>query len=277
MTAKFKKREVCLFSNLYVLTAVAAGLGSSSSHQNRAQTIDSTNDNGLVVHNGINEADNLIDESLIVALEEEPEGLFALCAVNGNNGSGIEQVVGIGCHTLGAERFNALVIAIYSLTGVVDDGDAAVSHLHGNNSGVNIRNAGLFLELRVNEAGADSGDFNSFRAGDVADHVEVMDHHIIEDTAGNSDIGSRGRLRVAGGNDNNVGIANGAVLDSVSHRLVVVVEAAVEADLELDTLLFDLSEEVFDLGNVIVNGLLAEYMLASLYSSEGDIAMGVGG
>src|SRR5699024_6255752 len=80
-----------------------------------------------------------------------------------------------------------------------------------------------------------------------------------------------------GGNDDDVRIADRAVLDSVSHSLVVVVKAAVEANLELDTLLFDQSEQLLDLLDIIVDRLLAEDVLASVYSRHRDIAVGIRG
>ena len=198
-------------------------------------------------------------------------------AVLGHNRRGVQQVVRVGRHALGAERLYALVVAVNCLTGVVDDRDAAVRHLHGDNSGVNVRNAGLFLQVRVNEAGADSRDLNSLGTGDIAHHVEVVDHHVVEDAAGNRNVGSRGRLRVTGGNDDDVRIADRAVLNCVSHSLVVVVKAAVEANLELDALLFDQSEQLLDLLDIIVDRLLAEDVLAGVYRCHRDIAVGIRG
>ena len=62
-----------------------------------------------------------------------------MSAVYGHNGGGVDQIVSVGSHALGAESLYALIVAVNCLTGVVDDSDAAVSHLHGNNSGVNVR------------------------------------------------------------------------------------------------------------------------------------------
>ena len=155
--------------------------------------------------------------------------------------------------------------------------DAAVSHLHGNNSGVNVRNAGLFLQVRVNEAGTNSGDLNSLGTGYIANHIEVVDHHIVEDTAGNLNIGYRRRLRIAGGNLDDVDLADLAVTNHVVNCAVVVVEAAVEAYLELNALLLNECEQLLDLVDIIVDRLLAEYVLASLNCCHGNIAVGVSG
>ena len=104
-----------------------------------------------------------------------------------------------------------------------------------------------------------------------------MDHHIIEDTAGNCNVGCRRGLRVTGGNDNDVRIADRAVLDCVCNCLVVVVEAAVEAYLELDALLLNECEQLLDLVDIIIDRLLAEYVLASLNCCHGYIAVRVSG
>ena len=104
-----------------------------------------------------------------------------------------------------------------------------------------------------------------------------MDHHVVEDAAGNRNIGSRGRLRVTGGNDDDVRIADRAVLDSVSHSLVVVVKAAVEANLELDALLFHQSKQFLDLLDIVVDRLLAEDVLAGVYRRHRDVAVGIRG
>ena len=72
-------------------------------------------------------------------------------------------------------------------------------------------------------------------------------------------------------------VADLASLHCISNSLVVVVEAAVEANLELDTLLLYQSEQSLDLCDIIVNRLLAEDMLASLDCFHRNLTMGVGG
>ena len=58
---------------------------------------------------------------------------------------------------------------------------------------------------------------------------------------------------------------------------MVVVEAAVEAYLELDALLLNECEQLLDLVDIIVDRLLAEYVLASLNCCHGNIAVRVSG
>ena len=191
-------------------------------------------------------------------------------------GGGVQQVVGIGSHALRTERLYALVVAVNCLTGVVDDSDAAVSHLHGNNSGVNVRNTGLFLQVRVNEAGTNSGDLNSLGTGYVANHIEVVDHHIVEDTAGNLDVGYRRRLRIAGGDLDDVDLADLAVTNHVVNCAVVVVEAAAETDLQLYASFLGCVDGSVNLLQIIIDRLLAEDVLACVSSLDDVLGMGVG-
>ena len=117
-----KRQELFLYLDVY--TAVAAGLGRSLCHQNRTQAVDSANRNRLVVVDRIDKRDNLVDERLVVTLEEEPQRLLGVRTVNRSDGGGVDQVVAVCSHALGAERLDALVVAVNCLTGVVDDRDA---------------------------------------------------------------------------------------------------------------------------------------------------------
>ena len=76
-----KRRKKCeeeLFADLDEHAAVTAGLGSSLSHENRTQAIDSADSSLCIVVDCINEGDNLVDECLVVTLEEEPQRLLGV-------------------------------------------------------------------------------------------------------------------------------------------------------------------------------------------------------
>ena len=103
-----------------------------------------------------------------------------------------------------------------------------------------------------------------------------MDHHIIEDTAGNLDIGYRGRLRVAGRNLDDVDLADLAAANHVVNGAVVVVEAAAEADLELDACFLCCVDSSVNLLQIIIDRLFAEDMLACVSSLDDVLGMGVG-
>ena len=106
------------------------------------------------------------------------------------------------------------------LAAVVDHADSAVCELEGNERGINV--AGL-TDARIDRTEPTALPRN-FAACEEAGHIEVMDHHIIEDTAGNLDVGYRRRLRIAGGNLDDVDLADLAVTNHVVNCAVVVVE-----------------------------------------------------
>ena len=96
MKKRDSKYRKGLFRNLYINTAVAAGLCRSSSHQHRTQAVHSTDNNRLVIDNRVNKALNLLNERLVVTLKEEPQWLFALRAVNGYDSRGVQQRIDFG-------------------------------------------------------------------------------------------------------------------------------------------------------------------------------------
>ena len=103
-----------------------------------------------------------------------------------------------------------------------------------------------------------------------------MDHHIIEDTAGNLDIGYRRRLRIAGGDLDDVDLADLAVTNHVVNCAVVVVEAAAEANLQLNAGFLGCVDGSVNLLQIIIDRLLAEDVLACVSSLDDVLGMGVG-
>ena len=116
----------------------------------------------------------------------------------------------------------------------------------------------------------------NFAACEEAGHIEVVDHHIVEDTAGNLNIGYRGRLRIAGGNLDDVDLADLAVTNHVVNCAVVVVEAAAETDLQLNAGFLGCVDGSVNLLQIIIDRLLAEDVLACVSSLDDVLGMGVG-
>ena len=75
-----------LLADLDEHAASLTGLGSSLSHENRTQAVDSADNSLGIVVDCINEGDNLVDECLVVTLEEEPQRLLGVSAVLGQYG-----------------------------------------------------------------------------------------------------------------------------------------------------------------------------------------------
>ena len=78
------------------------------------------------------------DERIIVALKEEVCRLRGLNCLSGADESFVLKMVVVLDSALLAENFDALVIAVRSLTAVVDDADGAVCKLQSDDCGVDI-------------------------------------------------------------------------------------------------------------------------------------------
>ena len=128
---------------------------------------------------------------------------------------------------------SALVVAVMRSAAVVDHAQRAVFKLHHYNGGVHIA---VLVVARAGKRRAVCGDFGHFATGQIADHIEIMDGHVHEDAARNLDIVHGLMVGVARGDLDDVGLAQTAGGNRVAHHFVVVVEAAVEANLELNAL-----------------------------------------
>ena len=120
---------------------------------------------------------------------------------------------------------------VRSLTAVVDDADCAVSKLQSDDCGINIIIVSI-TGIRQDSTGC--RNFCNIAAGQITDHVKVMDHHVGEDAAGNCYIRHGRAGGIAGSNFDNIGSAELAGSNYVTDCLVASVEAADETDLELD-------------------------------------------
>ena len=85
-----------------------------------------------------------------------------------------------------------------------------------------------------------------------------MDHHVVENAAGNLHIRYRGRLRVARRDLDDIHFADLAIAYHVVYCTVVVIEAAAEADLQFDACLLGGIDGCMYLGQIVVNRLFAE-------------------
>ena len=103
-----------------------------------------------------------------------------------------------------------------------------------------------------------------------------MDHHVVEDAAGHLDIGYRGRLRIARGNFDDVDLADLAVAYHVIDCAVIMVKAAAEADLQLDAGLLGRVDRRMHLGQIIVDRLFTEDVLACMRRFDDVLGVRVG-
>ena len=147
---------------------------------------------------------------------------------------------------------------------VVDDGSYhTVSVLQGYHSGVGV--AG-FLDggVEVLAYGVNLGDV----VQEETSHVEVVDGHVAEDTAGDLYVLGRRGGGVAGDDQQGLQVTDLAVGNSLVQGGEGGVEAAVEAEHNRNLYGVQLSLGSLNVLHVQSNGLLAQHCLASLGGSQ---------
>lgn len=87
---------------------------------------------------------------------------------------------------------------------MVDHAECAVLELHHYNGGVHIA---VFLVACTGERCTVSGNLGNLAACQIADHVEIVNGHVHEDTAGNLDIAHRLVIGITGGDLDEIGLA----------------------------------------------------------------------
>ena len=104
------------------------------------------------------------------------------------------QLVLHGQSPLGAQNLDPLVIAVGSLTRVADRRKAPIGIRKRNNRSIDVARRPNFW---VNEAGA-VGHYRAGHAKKKRCHIEIVDHHVAIEAAGNRDVVERRRGRVIG-------------------------------------------------------------------------------
>ena len=104
-----------------------------------------------------------------------------------------------------------------------------------------------------------------------------MDHHVVEDTAGDLHIVDSGGLGVPGTDLDEVHLSDLSGPDGLVDGPVVVVKAAVEAHLELDPRLLGGGNDLLHPLNAVIHGLLHEHVLPGLGHFDGVLRVEVRG
>ena len=245
-----------------------------SGHQHRIQAVQIGDRGHLIVDNSVRERLHLVDERLGVAVPHDLVSRAVGSAVCAGYDNRIRDVVLVLHRALRAKYLEALVIAVYGLTAVVDHADRAVLKGQGDDGGVHVA---FRANRRVNQDSALGINLGDLAARQEADHIEVVDHHIVVDTARTAHVFNRGRLRVAGADAQDVRGADLAGAHCVVNRAVVVVKAADKADLQLDAGLLHRVKRHADARYVVVNRLFAEDVLAGCCSLDDQVCVRIGG
>ena len=255
-------------------TMLVDGLLGSEADEDRLQAIVGVDRRRRVVDDGFDELIDFVCLSHHVALEEEEHRLLGDDAVLAAVDCIGIRIVGDGDAALCAEDFSALVIAIASGTAVVDDSRSAIVELQRDDGRIDVAS---LADFRIDGDRALCIYFLDFCAGEIADHIEIMNRHVEEDTAGNLYVIDGRRFRITGRDLDDLLLADFSGDDSIADSLEVVVKAAVEADLVFLTRLFDDVENFLDLIDIMVNRFLTEDVLAGAQCFDGERGMLVRG
>ncbi len=178
-------------------------------------------------------------------------------------------------HAAGAERLDALVIAIDGAEARVDMHQGSARHGQHHHGGVRVAvRVGLLIE---HHRGLGE-DLDRIFLGEPAGDVEVVDHRVVEDPVGHlSHIVRRRDLRIAAGDDRHLEPPDFAGGDGIAECPVARIEAPVEADREGHLGLRQDAGSAVDLGEVEIDRLLAEDRLAGAGRAADQLGMGMGG
>ncbi len=208
-----------------------------------------------------------------VALEEEMQRLVAADRDGCRALDGGRRAVLGAQHAAGAERLDALVVAIDGASAVGDLGNGARLGAQHDGRGVDV--AG-FADRRVDQAARGGIDLDRLLAEQPARQVEIMDHHVAEQAARDLDVGHRRWAGVAAGDGEQLELADGAGDELLAQGAEARVEAAVEADQQRHARLLGDLEAGIDAGEAEVDRLLAEDRLAGLGRPLDQVGVGVG-
>ena len=109
-----------------------------------------------------------------------------------------------------------------------------------------------------------------------ARHIEIVDHHVHQQPAGDLDVVDRRRRWVAADDRQRMRLADFAAHDRPFQARVIGVKAPIEADLQLHARFGDSRQRRINLGQVKSDGLLAENLLARPRRLDDETAMGIG-
>ena len=222
--------------------------------------------------NSVNELCHFVGKRLHISLKEEVKRLIGNATVFVDISNVCRSIVSRSSLTARAEYLKSLVIAIASLTAVVDNADCTALEFKGNKRSINVA---CLTDCRVYHNGCVC--INLFNlAADKTSHIKIMNCHIKEDTAGYLYIINTRRLRVTGGNLNCLKITELALVCKALNLGKVVVISSVKTDLKLNACLFYCGNNLLNLRNRQINRLFAENVLSCLGSLNCYICVSVG-
>src|SRR5713226_4450751 len=201
-------------------------------HDHRDASIISSDRNRLIMKYGIYKGHYLSNKALAITFDEEMKWEIAPHAAGITNDCVVRVVVLAADSPRTTKQLHTLVIAIDSMAAVADCANDAVHKSQHDNCIVCIADRG---DVRVAYSAGLGKDLLYFISNQETGHIEVMDRHVEEDAAGDSNILNRWRGRVTADDMNEQRLADLSLFHGLSHAAKIGVKAPVEADLQLDT------------------------------------------
>ncbi|EXX90704.1 hypothetical protein BG52_12810 [Paenibacillus darwinianus] len=173
----------------------------------------------------------------------------------------VRVIVRHGRAALGAEYLDALVVAVNRLAAVLNDAVRAACEFQHDDRRVHIA---VLREYRIDQHAPLRVHLFNLAAGKEAGHIEIVNHHIHEKPAGQLDIVRTRRIRITRRDAHDMRLADRTGLHMLAQPLEVMIEPAVEADLQFNARLADSLDRFLRLPDIHADRLLAKNMLARL-------------
>ena len=180
---------------------------------------------GVWFDHGIDKRAHLAQIRFGVALQEEIQRQRCMDAHAVAEDLRVGSIVGDRHHAARTEHLHALVVTVDSLAAVIDHGKGAVFKGEGDHGGVPIAGPG---EHRVHQHGGSRINFGNFASHQVTRHVEIVDGHVQEDTAGRPQVLFGRRTGIAAGDAQDVRLSHQTAGDGLADLQKVGIKAAVE-------------------------------------------------
>src|SRR5260221_11771449 len=169
------------------------------SHDHRDASIISSDRNRLIMEYGIYKGLYLSNKALAITFDEEMKWEITLYAAGITNDCVVRVVVLASDSPSTTKQLHTLVIAIDGMAAVADCANDAVRKSQHDNCIVCIAD---LRDVRVAYSAGLGKDLLYFISNQETGHIEVMDRHVEENAAGDSNILNRWRGRRTAGDTN---------------------------------------------------------------------------
>src|SRR5260370_14942595 len=199
-------------------------------HDHRDASIISSDRNRLIMKYGIYKGHYLSNKTLTITFDEEMKWEISSHAAGITNDCVVRVVVVASASPRTAKQPHKLVIAIDGMAAVADCANDAVLKSQHDNCIVCIADRG---DVRIAYSAGLGKDLLYFVSNQETGHIEVMDRHVEEDAAGDSNILNRWRGRVTADDMNKKRLADLSLFPGLSTTGQIAVKEPHESPFQL--------------------------------------------